>query len=165
MYRIIGADGKQYGPVSGDGLRVWIAEGRAHAQTLIQTEGASEWKPLSAWPEFAGLAAPPPTTGSPPRFPAAGAHPLRNSSMAVAGFVCSLLGLTCCGPLFSILGLIFSIVGLGEIRRHPTQYTGGSLAVVGIVLAILGLLLGVVFLIFGLASGFFHGMHPHRFNL
>jgi hypothetical protein len=54
MYKIIGADQKEYGPSSADEIREWIAEGRANGQTLVQTEGDSEWKPLASFPEFAG---------------------------------------------------------------------------------------------------------------
>jgi hypothetical protein len=53
MYRIIGGDQKQYGPVSTDEVRAWIAEGRLNAQSLAWAEGEADWKPLSAFPEFA----------------------------------------------------------------------------------------------------------------
>ena len=52
MYKIIGGDKKEYGPVSADDLRHWIAEGRLSPQSLIQAEGSSEWKPLAAFAEF-----------------------------------------------------------------------------------------------------------------
>ena len=166
MYRIIGADGQQYGPVSGEVLRRWIAEHRVQGQSLAQAEGAPDWKPLSAFAEFADLAAPPAMAGTPATFPAEGAHPLKNSPLAVAGFVCSLLGLMCCGPLFSTLGLIFSIVGLNEIKRNPRQFTGHSLAVAGIVLGILGVLLFLALFAAGFGGGFFRGVrHFHRFVL
>jgi hypothetical protein len=61
MYKIIGADQKEYGPVSADDLRNWIREGRVNAQTLIQAEGQSDWRPLSSYPEFANVAAPMPS--------------------------------------------------------------------------------------------------------
>jgi len=35
MYTIIGGDQKQYGPVTAEELRRWIAEGRADAQTQV----------------------------------------------------------------------------------------------------------------------------------
>ena len=72
MYKIIGADGQQYGPVTAEQVREWIATHRANAQTQAQTEGATDWKPLSAFPEFAdALAAKPPMlAGSPPRVDA-----------------------------------------------------------------------------------------------
>src|ERR1041385_6215831 len=53
MYKIIGGDGKEYGPVSTEQLLQWIAEGRASNQTKVQREGETEWKPLAAFPEFA----------------------------------------------------------------------------------------------------------------
>jgi hypothetical protein len=52
MYKIIGGDQKQYGPVSTDEVRAWIAEGRLSAQSLAWAEGETDWKPLSAFPEF-----------------------------------------------------------------------------------------------------------------
>lgn len=68
MYKIIGADQKEYGPVTADQIRHWIAEGRANAQTRAQAEGSADWKPLSEWPEFSeALAAKPP-----PPFSASG---------------------------------------------------------------------------------------------
>jgi hypothetical protein len=53
MYRITGADGKEYGPISSDVLRLWISQGRANAQTKVLPEGATEWITLSQLPEFA----------------------------------------------------------------------------------------------------------------
>jgi hypothetical protein len=55
-YKIIGGDRKEYGPVTAEQLRQWVAEKRANAQTLAQPEGGAEWKPLYSWPEFADLA-------------------------------------------------------------------------------------------------------------
>ena len=52
-YKIIGGDQKQYGPVSEDELRQWIAEGRLSDYSLALAEGGTEWKPLTAFPEFA----------------------------------------------------------------------------------------------------------------
>jgi hypothetical protein len=68
MYKLIGGDQKTYGPISAQQLRQWIAEGRANGSTMAQAEGATDWKPLSAFPEFAdALAAkgPPPGAASP----------------------------------------------------------------------------------------------------
>jgi hypothetical protein len=73
MYKIIGADQKEYGPVTADQLRQWVAEGRVSGQTSVWSEGAGEWKALSAFPEFADLlAAKPPVAGAPPPY---GAQP------------------------------------------------------------------------------------------
>ncbi|HKS35707.1 MAG TPA: DUF4339 domain-containing protein, partial [Verrucomicrobiae bacterium] len=67
MYKIIGADGNEYGPVSIDQVRRWIAEGRADARTKVQIDGG-EWKPLSEFPEFgADLASKGAVASAPPR--------------------------------------------------------------------------------------------------
>lgn len=67
MYKIIGGDGKEYGPVTLDQVKQWIAEGRCNAQTRVCEEGSTEWKPLAQFPELAvalPLAPPPPTQGA-----------------------------------------------------------------------------------------------------
>ena len=76
MYKIIGADGQQYGPVSAEQLRRWISENRLNAQTPVQPEGSQEWKPLSSYAEFANaFAAKPPLLPQSPSLPPAGAPP------------------------------------------------------------------------------------------
>lgn len=55
MFTILGGDQKQYGPVSADEVRQWIRDGRANANTMAFAQGTTEWKPLSAFPEFADL--------------------------------------------------------------------------------------------------------------
>ena len=53
MYKIIGADQREYGPVTAEQLRQWIAEGRAGPQSQVRAEGTADWKPLRDFPEFA----------------------------------------------------------------------------------------------------------------
>src|ERR1051326_30614 len=55
MYKMIGADGREYGPITSDQLRQWIREGRANAQTKVLPEGTTDWKTLADLPEFADL--------------------------------------------------------------------------------------------------------------
>jgi hypothetical protein len=72
MFKIIGGDGRQYGPVTSGELRDWIAAGRANGQTMVQREGEADWKPLASFAEFAdALAAKPP----PPLPPAGSSEP------------------------------------------------------------------------------------------
>ena len=52
-YTIIGGDQKPYGSVTADDIRRWIADGRLNAETLAKEETDTEWRPLSAFPEFA----------------------------------------------------------------------------------------------------------------
>jgi len=67
MYKIIGADQKQYGPISGDQIRQWISEGRVNGETLACAEGSDDWKPISEFPEF-GFTATPVPAATPPSF-------------------------------------------------------------------------------------------------
>ncbi len=65
MYRILGGDGKEYGPVTADTLRQWVREGRANAQTQVRVEGSAVWQPLATVSELADVFA---GTGMPPRI-------------------------------------------------------------------------------------------------
>jgi hypothetical protein len=144
MYRIIGSDQREYGPVSADEVRRWIAEGRLHPKSLVRTEGTTEWKPLASFAEFAGafLAQPVPT--------AATLVPVQQSnSMATLGVVFSSLGLVCCCSPFAILGLIFSCIGLSQANRDPLN-TGKPAAIAGIVLGIISLAGSIAGLFLGL---------------
>src|SRR5258707_374960 len=85
MYKMVGADGRIYGPVTAEQLREWIAAGRANAQTMLQSEGSIEWKPRGSFPESASKAAPP---AVPPLFPPVD---LRKSKL-VAGLLGIFLG-------------------------------------------------------------------------
>jgi hypothetical protein len=146
MYRILGADQKEYGPVDAVQLRRWIAEGRANGQSLVKAEGSNEWRRLSTLPEFAADA--PPTPAPYPAAFQSAYLPTRTNGLAIAGFVLSLTSFLCCccSPTLYIPGLIFSAIGLSQINRDPTQ-NGRGLAVAGIILAVLGLLLSGGFLV------------------
>lgn len=52
-YFIIGGDGKEYGPVTDADVRQWITEERLNGQSLAKAESDAEFRPLSAFPEFA----------------------------------------------------------------------------------------------------------------
>ena len=158
MYKIIGADGKIYGPASVEQLRQWLAEGRANAQTQTLAEGAPEWKPLGALLEFAGHFAPPnpPVIRPlPPGISAVGQLP-KTSGFATTGLILGILSFVCCFKfLFGTLGLVFSLVGLSQINRQPELYEGRGLAIAGVILSSASLLLfGALFLL-ALATGHF----------
>ncbi|HZF01496.1 MAG TPA: DUF4190 domain-containing protein [Methylomirabilota bacterium] len=154
MYKIIGADGKEYGPITAEQLRQWIAQGRANAQTRTISENATEWKPLGALPEFANS------------FPAAvppGFAPLlvgtvrKTNGFATGGMICGILSIVCCcGFPINIIGIILSLVALSQINRHPELYEGRGLAITGLILSVASILLFVVWLIISIASGNFN---------
>jgi hypothetical protein len=153
MYKLIGADQKEYGPVTADGIRNWIMEGRANGQTLGRIEGGP-WKALSTFPEFAqALSALP---QPPPMAPvAAGSLRGKYNGMAVAGLIMGLLsvtvGLLCCGPLLGILGILFSAVALSQIKRNPLHQSSRGMAIAGLILSALGMIISLFIL---LAFGF-----------
>lgn len=59
LYKILGHDGNEYGPVSESELRGWFADRRADGTTKVQRIGETGWQPLSTLPEFSDLFPPP----------------------------------------------------------------------------------------------------------
>jgi hypothetical protein len=81
LYTIIGGDQKPYSSVTADDIRRWIADSRLNEQSLAKEENDTEWRPLSAFPEFAdALAA---SSAPPPPFtaPATGAGDARDAAL------------------------------------------------------------------------------------
>ncbi len=150
MYKLIGTDGKEYGPVTGEVLRQWIAEGRANGSTRVLPENTTEWKTLRDLPEFAGALGAQALPSTPAPFSAV-PQPRKNNPLALAGLILGIIsvtiGLCCCGVLFSIAGIICSSMALSQIGRNPQQ-EGRGMALVGLVLSILGLVAGVGIMIF-----------------
>jgi len=160
MYKIIGADGREYGPVAFEQLQQWVAEGRANALTQTLVPGASDWKPLGALPAFTGGFAPPSSPMIAPLKPgmvSTGRLPKTNS-YATAGLIFGILSVTCCcGFPFTILGIIFSLIGLSQINRYPECYEGRGFAIAGLILSGASLVLGMGLVLLNLA------LHPANF--
>ena len=133
-YRIVGADGKIYGPVDLDQLRRWLSQGRVDRQTWVYGDGAKDWTALGLMPEFASVSAPPlPVIGA---VTTSAAAPTGTNGFATAGLVCSLLSWTCCCLPFNIFGVIFCVIALIQISSQPVPQQGRALAVVGLCLSI-----------------------------
>src|SRR5689334_2865109 len=116
MYRIIGADGNQYGPISAEQLRQWLAEGRANAQTKVLAEGTTEWKSLSEFPEFfasapgtgpAGTMPPPPP--SMPTLQPLGSYPHSAAADQLNGPAIGLIIVACLGFLAQVVSLVWRL--------------------------------------------------------
>jgi len=75
----------------------------------------------------------------------------KTNGMAVTGLVMGILtltcGLCCGGPLFAVLGIIFSAVGLSQINKNPALYSGKGMAITGLVLSIVGLVATTILII------------------
>lgn len=137
MFKILGVDGRHYGPVTPDQVRQWLAENRANGQTLAQADGSTEWKPLYTIPEFAADFVQTSTMPAPPHLAAASISDPRASNKIPAGV---------CGILLGWLGVHKFILG----------YTGPGLVMLLVsvltcfvatpAVAIIGLIEGIVYL-------------------
>ena len=74
-------------------MRRWLAENRVNAQTLVQPDGAAEWKPLATFAEFSPGAgsAPPPCPQPPPPIGAVSSTMAARASNKVPAGVCGIL--------------------------------------------------------------------------
>jgi len=140
MYKIIGADGKEYGPVGADQIRQWIAEGRANAQTKIQAEGSTEWRLLSEFPEFADAL----NAAVPPKYMPPTTAPVKTSRAAIASLVLGILSFVSCGLtalITSPLGLILGLVAINKIKKSDGRLGGQGYALAGAIVSGITLLL------------------------
>jgi len=154
MYKVIGTDGREYGPAEASHLREWIRQGRVEPQTPVFVAGSPDWTFVGLLPEFSQEfpKTVPPVLTSPvvPQGPPA--NPLLRASMAKSGLFCGILSITvgccCCGLPFNLLGLIFSLIALVQISENPQVYGGRDLAILGLILSLLSVLVMGGFLIF-----------------
>jgi hypothetical protein len=156
-YTIIGGDQKPYSSVTADDIRRWIADGRLNAQSLMREENDTEWRSLSAFPEFAdalaGSSAPPPPPFSSPTTAASGG---RDAALQlVKGPVIGLKVTAITGLVLVAAGLVMNVLTLSGFQIFPQQIydpqmqklfssLGGGL---GIVQSIIGGVVGVIVLI------------------
>jgi len=154
-YTIIGGDQKEYGSVTTDDLRRWITDGRLNAQSLAKEEHDTEWRPLSAFPEFADVLAagstPPPLTA-----PVAGAGGGRDAALQmVKGPVIGLKVTAIVALVLVVVGFVVNVLTLsgyhfGMQQMYDPQVQklfntlGGGL---GIVQNIIGGIVGVIVLL------------------
>jgi len=146
-YTLIGGDQKQYGPVTAEQLRQWILDGRLNPQSQVKAESDAEWRPLSAFPEFAdALAARSAASGRPPPLPsAAPPMPAESSGLAVTSLVLGILGLFTCG-LTALFGLILGIMAMVKAKAPGRGAAGSSgVALAGVIVSTIFLLMIPIF--------------------
>lgn len=140
MYKILGSDQKEYGPVTSDQLRQWIVERRLHAQSLVRPDGAENWQPVSQIPEFAATlataAAPPPMQMQPvapaPDSGVATLIPYKNPKALIAYYLGVFSLIPILGLFLGITAFILGLQGLKFARTHPGS-RGKAHAWVGII--------------------------------
>jgi hypothetical protein len=147
MYNIIGADGKQYGPISLGQMQQWIKEGRINAKSRVQAAGSADWKTAADFPEFGfGTAGGAPGPG--PMVPPlpAGQPAAQQSGLAITSLVLGILSLVCFGFLAGIPAIICGHIARARARRFPVVYGGAGLALAGLIMGYVGLVMTLVIL-------------------
>ncbi len=148
MYKIIGADGQEYGPISIEQLGQWVIQGRVGPQTRVQVVGGTEWKPAAEVPDLAALFAP-----ANPRAAGAGAPPILTAPKAKTpdkglAILSLVLGLSsfvlCLGVLTGIPAIICGHIARGRAVRLPARYGGKALAGAGLVLGYVSIVFSLV---------------------
>jgi len=109
MFTILGADGKEYGPVSEATIMGWIAGGRANLQTKARRGNETEWKTLGDFAEFNATLPPPAASVAGAALPAASAAPSAGPALASRWLR---LG---AAVLDSIIGTMFAAPGLAML--------------------------------------------------
>ena len=148
MYKIIGADGQPYGPITVEQLRKWIAENRVNAQTLIQPEGSADWRPLGTVAEFAADCQPPPPSlgGSGVQPPASLSASRSAPDPVLAARASNKIAAGICGILLGSLGIhkfILGYSGAGLIMLLVTLLTCGLASPI---MHLIGLIEGIIYL-------------------
>jgi len=139
VYKIIGGDQKEYGPVTPQQVQEWIQQRRVNAQTMICSEGNNAWKPLGSFPEFSAALASP-TPASPPVSasveqdnPMSAVVPYKNPKALIAYYLGIFSLIPCIGIPLGIAAFILGVLGLKFLKTHPTAH-GQVHAWIGIVL-------------------------------
>ena len=166
MYRVKGADQKEYGPVTAEQVRQWIQEGRLNRYSLLQKEGDPAWKPMEQNPEFGDLLTA--TTPSAPVSPAISgggssgftgviADPQRAASQLKVPAILILV-LAGIGAVLSVAGLFIkgaileAVLNAGipfdpNIRTQLEQSRAAGIGVSEIFQAVLGLGINVLVIV------------------
>jgi prepilin-type processing-associated H-X9-DG protein len=139
MYRIIGGDGKEYGPISTDQMRQWIAQNRVNGATLVRPESGGDWKALSTYPEFTVILPRPAGVMPAHGVSANTGGESGTSGLAIASLVLGILGIFTCG-VGALVAIVLGIVALVQINKSQERLKGRGLAIAGICVAAVSLL-------------------------
>ena len=149
MYKIIGTDGKEYGPVDLEQLRQWVSQGRINSQTRVQAGDNTQWRAASEIAEVAALFAPQSTIGAPvvPPVLSSPAPSIQEKGLAIFSFVLGILSFVLClSALTGIPAIIFGHIARSRATRSPARYGGIGFATAGLVLGYVSILFSLIVL-------------------
>ena len=136
MFKVLGSDQREYGPVSSEQLRQWIAQGRVNGQTRVQPEGSGEWKPLSEVPEFSDALRGGVRPAALAASPAAGAQ---QSGLAITSLVLGILSMVGCSIVAGIPAIITGHMARKRAAQAPGTFGGAGLALGGLIMGYISL--------------------------
>jgi len=156
-YKILGTDGKEYGPVNLEQLQGWLKEGRITSATQILRSDVNEWHPAPSYTELglgadatAGPAATPgPASGAVPVEAVGELAELDKRMKSGGSWFFWIAGLSLINSIAVFSGSEYGfIVGLSitQILDHVLQGVGGNAKAVALVLDVLA---AGVFVLFG----------------
>ncbi len=133
MFTIIGGDGKEYGPVTIEQIRAWIASGRANLDTQARALGSNEWRRVGDFAEFSSPSVPPPFMSAPSSAATAEAGATTTSGPPLAsrgrrlaarlldwifGFLCKLPGVVMIASYFLQPNVLQTLVNTATSGRQ-----------------------------------------------
>lgn len=156
MFTILGGDGKEYGPVTLDQIRAWIAAGRANLDTRARAAGtADEWRRLGDFPEFGGANDIPPFVqqSTPPAartitpLALVGPEPAERGTRLLAMLLDRSITLVCALPGLALLGMSFIEMVVAASRGHEPDFSTMDVTRLLLGLILLGCALSALFIV------------------
>lgn len=115
MYKILGDDGQEYGPVPIAQVKKWIKENRLEKTTPVFPKGAADWVFIGSLPEFAA-AFEPGARDKPEKNPAASSQ---NPKARTAFYFGIFSVIPILGAPLGLIGLVLGLRGLVFYWKNP----------------------------------------------
>jgi hypothetical protein len=123
MFRVIGADQKEYGPINAAQVRQWIADGRLNENSQARREDG-DWQALSSFEEFADVfhpqipGQPQAQAGSTPFATTIPSGSSEEALQAVKGPAIALIVTASIGVVLYLLSALGHFAGAGNMFQH-----------------------------------------------
>jgi uncharacterized RDD family membrane protein YckC len=122
QYKIIGGDGREYGPATLEELKSWVRDGRVSAATQTCRDDLNAWSPAGEYPELADV-----LEGHPPAIPTRASDPAKDEVSVgfwarLAAYVVDSLTVS---VMFSIVWPLVSYLTGWKLPQFPSPETIG----------------------------------------